>query len=424
MAQAPENQRDPLLWTFSLCAIFMALCFVRLTIPSAPYFDEVHYLPAARAMLDGSEWLNREHPIFGKEILALGIAIFGDNPLGWRVFPFLFGSLTLFAAMRALWFATFSRFASLAYGILLATGFLLFIHMRIAMLDIFMVAFFAIAMWQCAAAIREPESGRWRLALAGIAIGLSMASKWNVMAVATLPGLAFLGARLAASRKRLLLSKRGIPIPGISLVEAGLWLGLLPLFTYWLTYVPAYFLDYNGLEFGGFIQHHQTMLDLQQSLKTPHNYQSNWPDWVLNSRAIWYLYEPADGALRGIMLVGNPLTMLLGLPAIGWAAWAGVKRRRWDLVAITLLFAVSLGMWLFAGKPVQFYYHYFLPSCFLLAALAAALDDLWKQGNRWVPMIALLGSIAMFAYFYPILSAAPLNGEAAFEQWTWIEGWV
>ncbi|GAA4643406.1 phospholipid carrier-dependent glycosyltransferase [Pontixanthobacter gangjinensis] len=401
----------------------MFLCLVRLTIPSSPYFDEVHYLPAARALLDGGEWLNREHPLLGKEILALGIASFGDTALGWRIFPLMCGTLALFAAMRALWFATYSRFASLAYGLLLATGFLLFVHTRIAMLDIFMVAFFAVALWQCAAGLREPETAQWRLALAGIAIGLSMASKWNVLVVAMLPGLAFLGARLAASRRRLLLSKRGIPIAGMSLIQAGFLLGLLPLFVYWLTYIPAYFYDDNILEIGGFIQHHQTMLELQQSLKTPHNYQSNWPDWLLNLRAIWYLYEPVDGAQRGVMLIGNPLTMLLGLPAMAWAVWAGTKRRRWDLIAIVSLFAVSLGMWLFVGKPIQFYYHYFLPSCFLLASLAMALDELWQGGNRWMPLSALAGSLGIFACFYPILSASPLDGVAAFETWTWIEGW-
>ena len=95
---------------------------IRLTIPSKPYFDEIHYVPAARVLMALTQPANVEHPMLGKELLALGMRLFGDNAFGWRVFPALFGTLGLFAAMRALWFASGSRFASLAIGVLIATG--------------------------------------------------------------------------------------------------------------------------------------------------------------------------------------------------------------------------------------------------------------------------------------------------------------
>jgi hypothetical protein len=121
-------------------------------------------LPAARAILALSHPLNPEHPPLGKEILALGIALFGDRPLGWRIMPALFGTLGLFAAMRAMWFASASRFATIACGVLLVTAFPLFVQSRIAMLDIFMASFALVALWMCAGAVREPETARWRLA--------------------------------------------------------------------------------------------------------------------------------------------------------------------------------------------------------------------------------------------------------------------
>ncbi|MXO90667.1 phospholipid carrier-dependent glycosyltransferase [Altererythrobacter aquaemixtae] len=423
MAHAQEIRNDPKVWTYLLCAGFLALCLVRIGIPSAPYFDEVHYIPAAKALLADGEWLNREHPVFGKQLIAAGIALFGDTPLGWRIMSALSGTLALFAAMRALWFASQSRFASIAFGILLASGFFLFVHAQIAMLDIFMVAFFMVALWHCAAGVREPETGRWRLAIAGVALGLAMGSKWNVVFLAMLPGLAFLACRMTAGRRRLLTSQRGIPVPGISLIEAGVWLGLVPLFVYWLTFLPAYWAPYKPLEWGGFIALHANILELQGSVKNPHTYQSNWTDWVLNIRAIWYLYEPADGAQRGVMLIGNPLTMLLGLPALAWCAFAGLLRKRWDALAVAVLYAAALGMWIVVNKPIQFYYHYFLPSIFLLAALALALDEFWKRGRRWPPYSVLAASVALFVWFYPILSAAELKGPRSFAVWTWLYSW-
>jgi dolichyl-phosphate-mannose--protein O-mannosyl transferase len=419
MSQPPPHIRDPIGWCALLVLAFLGLCLWRLGIPSQPYFDEVHYLPAARALLDGSEYLNREHPLLGKEIIAAGIALLGDHPIGWRLPAALAGALALFAMMRALWFASLSRFATLAYGVLLASGFALFVHARIAMLDVFMVAFFAIMLWQLAAAVREPEHGRLRLAIAGIALGLAMAAKWNAVPLAVLPGLAFFAARLSAGRRRLFTSKRGVPVPGVSLVEAALWLGLVPLMVYAATFVPAMFLERGAIAPAGLVAFHREIVALQESVLRPHPYQSTWPEWVLNARAIWYLYEPVDGAQRGVLLIGNPLTMLLGLPALAWCLWVGFARRRWDALAVAALYGASLGFWMIASKPIQFYYHYFLPSSFLLAALALALDAL----PRKVAWALLAASVALFAWFHPILSAAPLASEQSFVHWMWLDSW-
>ena len=130
-----HSQRDPRGWTAAITLAFLALILWRLTIPSKVFFDEVHYVPAARILLELEYLRNPEHPPLGKELIALGIAVFGDGPLGWRIMPALFGVLGLYAAMRAMWFASLSRFAALAFGVLLATSFPLFVQARIAMLD-------------------------------------------------------------------------------------------------------------------------------------------------------------------------------------------------------------------------------------------------------------------------------------------------
>ena len=325
--------------------------------------------------------------------------------------------------MRALWFASGSRFAALAYGVLLATGFYLFVHARIAMLDAMMVALLATAYWQLAAACREPERGRPRLALAGLALGLAMGAKWNAMPLAMLPGLAFLAIRVARQGWRGLTARRGDPVPGVTLAEAALWLGLVPIAAYWLTFAPGYAIETSYLAHHGIVAMHQHILDLQSQVLQPHPYMSRWPDWVLNLRAIWYLYEVADGAQRGVMLIGNPLTMLAGLPAIGWCAWAAFARRRADAAAVASAYAVSLGFWVVAAKPVQFAYHYLVPGTVLLAALALALEELRRRGFAWIAWAVLVASVALFAFFFPILSAAPLKDETAFLRWTWIDGW-
>lgn len=422
MSRAPEQPVDPLRWCAALALGFWLAVAWNLGIPSKPYFDEVHYLPAARDLLELSVFSNREHPMFGKEMIALGIALLGDDPWGWRIFPSLAGALVLFALMRAVWFGTQSRFATMGTGILVATGFHLFVHSRIAMLDVFMLAGLSVAFWQLAAAAREPETGRKRLIVAGIALGLAMASKWNALVIAAIPGLGFFVLRWFAGRRRLFLSRRGMPVPGISLIEAFLWLGILPLAVYSLTFLPGYFFAFEPIA-EGLLPHHRLMLDLQTQVLRPHPYQSTWPEWIANWRAIWYLYEPIDGAQRGVMLIGNPLTMLIGLPALLWCAWQGITAQRAMHGAVALLYAVSLGFWIFAAKPVQFYYHYFLPGTVLLIALALALDDLRTAGWKWATTGTLVASALTFAFFYTILAAEPLAHPNSFLAWAWLDSW-
>lgn len=423
MLSASTRPKDPIGWTAAATVLFFALSLIRLAVPATAYFDEVHYLPAARALLDLSHLANPEHPPLGKQLLALGIALLGDGPVGWRVFPAIFGALGLFAAMRAMWFASNSRFATLATGILLATAFPLFVHARIAMLDGIMASFVLIALWMCAGAMRENETARWRLAIAGVALGAAMATKWNAVPLAMLPGIAFLVVRARSVGWNFLLASRAPPIRGMSLLEAGVWLGLIPVGIYFLTFLPYAFLGDGAVKSSALLEFQQHMLSLQERVVEPHTYQSVWYEWVLNLRAIWYLYEPIDGAQRGVMLIGNPLTMLLGLPALGWCAWASFARGRGDALAVLVLYVASLGMWIIAPKPVQFYYHYLLPSCFLMAALGLALGELWELNWRKLAVATLAASCALFAYFWPILTAAPLDNSQAFTRFTWLDSW-
>jgi len=83
--------------------IFLAAHFallVGVTTPEKFHFDEVHYVPAARQMLDPvmpAPRLNPMHPPLAKQLMALSIRTFGDVPLGWRYRSVLFGSLAITA---------------------------------------------------------------------------------------------------------------------------------------------------------------------------------------------------------------------------------------------------------------------------------------------------------------------------------------
>ena len=424
----PALERDPLAWCALIAAVFLGLLWLRLGIPSRIYFDEVHYVKAARVLLTMAKPQNPEHPLVGKELIAAGIALFGDNPRAWRIFPALFGTLGLFAFSRALWLASRRTVATVAGTLLLASNFMWFVMSRIAMLDMFMASFVMLACWMLAGAVvaGQPAQARWRLALAGVFMGLALGAKWNAVAAAALPGLAFLAVRLRRHGARAMLATEGAPVPGISLAEAGLWLGTVPLLVYFATFLPAFFYAAKPVDPLHIVEYQGYMLKLQHSVVKHHPYQSVWWQWVSNTRAIWFLYSPVDGAQRGVVMLGNPLSTLAGLPALCWALWAGWRRGRTDALAAALFYLVSVGMWIANGKPIQFYYHYLLPGAFLMACLALALDALWRRTDRWRWLAAgvLVVSLALFAVFFPILSAGPLCcGKPSFNWWMWLPGW-
>jgi dolichyl-phosphate-mannose-protein mannosyltransferase len=154
---------------------------VGVTTPEKFYFDEVHYVPAARQMLEPAmptPMLNPMHPPLAKQLMALSIRTFGDVPLGWRYPGVLFGALAI-VAMYLCGLALFAGQGPVVASALLAFfNQMLFVQSRIAMLDIFALAFGLFAIAAFLHGFRKPRPHLW-FALAGLAFGLSTACKWS-----------------------------------------------------------------------------------------------------------------------------------------------------------------------------------------------------------------------------------------------------
>lgn len=421
----PRKDSDPLGWCLLIAAGFLALALWRIGQPHRYYFDEIHYVPAALKLL-GLIPANREHPMFAKEVIAAAIHFLGDNPVVWRLPSALFGALGLFGFGRLMWHLSQSRRATLAAMLLLATNFMWFTQSRIAMLDMVEAGLCMVGLWQFAAALRANSrgAGRLHLFLSGIALGLSIGAKWTSAPAVVLPGLCFLVLWIRAYSTGGAGSRNSRPVQGMTLIEAAFWLGLLPLATYWATYAPAmFYTDRPVLPFG-FIEQHEYMLRLQESVKKPHPYRSVWYQWIANLRAIWYLFETLKDTQRGIVMMGNPFSIIAGLPALGWGLWVATFRKRFDVLAFVVLYAATLGVWIGNAKPVQFYYHYMLPGAFLMGVLALALDAMWARKGRWSQAATgcFAVSLGMFALFFPLLSGLPLPKDA-YNYWIWLPGW-
>lgn len=284
--------------------------------PSILMFDEVHYVPAARVLIDLAHPVNMEHPLLGKSLIALGMLIFGDNPIGWRAMSVLAGALTIVGVYSFARHLTGATRAGLFAALFAMLGQLVFIQARIGMLDVFLGM---LLVWAGVAFLRAMQGDSRRraqflLLASAIALGGAVAVKWAAVPYVALAGMAFLWLR------------RGHPerFGGTSWFAGLTILGCVSIATYFLTFAPAFFYTTNPMTLARLVPFQLEMWGLQTQVLAPHNYQSDWWSWPLMLRPIWYFYEPDQGAQRGVLLIGNPAIM-----------WGGAGRGRRLLVGRT-----------------------------------------------------------------------------------------
>src|ERR1700760_1128382 len=158
-----------------------AALLIGITAPDKFVFDEVHYVPAARQMLEPvmpSPMLNPMHPPLAKQIIAFSIHVLGDNPLGWRYPGTLFGALAVVAIYLCALALFASPSAAIAAALIAFFNQMLFVMARTAMLDIFALTF---TLFGIAAFLFGFRRARPLLcfALSGLAFGLAAACKWS-----------------------------------------------------------------------------------------------------------------------------------------------------------------------------------------------------------------------------------------------------
>jgi hypothetical protein len=144
-------------------------------------FDEAYYINAARVIdhieppksahyhgAPKGDDPNAEHPQLAKLAIAAGIKIFGNNPLGWRIGSIVFGVIALLALYWLVIAAGGSDWLAAGTAAVMSLDNLMFVHSRIATLDIY-----AVAMMIVAALLYM----RKRPLLAGLALGVAACMK-------------------------------------------------------------------------------------------------------------------------------------------------------------------------------------------------------------------------------------------------------
>ncbi len=410
----PAFLRRPLPVALSIAIVAQILFLWRLTVPGILMFDEIHYVPAARRLLALDEPANVEHPLFAKTLIAGGIALFGDNALGWRLFSTLAATAVVTGVFALLWLGTRRLRPAVTGSLCALLGFTVFVQARIAMLDGYMAAFVVTgaacllwAMHGTGAQVRR----RW--IVGAVLLGLATGCKWTAA-----PYVAFAGIAL-------ILLKRARPDRwrGMATIPALLLLGGVSVATYFATFAPAFFYTHEPLTLATILPFQLHMYGQQTQVLPAHTYQSSWWSWPLDLRPIWYLYEPVDGAQRGVLMIGNPAVLWGGLVAVAACAIGWWRTRDVRTGAAAMLWIAGFAIWAIIPKSLGFFYYYYLPSIWLCIAIAVAFDHWRARVAGWDEAYLLLVA-GLFVHFHPILSAAALSGPRAFTRWMWLPGWA
>lgn len=387
------------------------LFLIRLAVPHQPVFDETHYVPAARIMATLAEPANIEHPLLAKELMAIGVRLFGDNSFGWRFMSTLAGAATVVSVFAILQLMIGRVRSSLFGALLTLLGFTVYVQARIAMLDTFMLAFLIAGIAVIAWGMRR--GGWWRWALGAMLLGAAVACKWGAAPYVAFAAIAFVALKREDAKRW----------PGVAIVPGVAVLGVASIATYFLTFVPAFFYANQPMTLAELIPFQLEMYARQTASLPPHTYQSNWWTWPFMIRPIWYLYEPADGAQRGILLIGNPAVMWGGLIALAACVWGWIKTGSPRLFAAAGLWLGSVAIWALIPKSLGFYYYYYPSSVFIVIAIVTAFDHWHDRLKHWDEAF-VAAALVLAIYFFPVLSAQALPDAGAFRNWTWFSTWV
>ena len=376
MAAAP-TRRDAVV-LLGLCVGAALLRWPRFATWPGLVFDEVYYVNDALrylARLDGGEvsWV---HPPLGKWLIAGGVALGGDDPLGWRLAVFAAGVVTValtFLVGRRL----MGMWAGAVAGLFVAFDGLSVVHARTGMLDGLVAPFLLGAALVVLPVVLPPEDGdddepvarpavHWRLGVAGALLGAAVAVKWSA-APALVAVVVVVLVRLAPRRPA-------------ELARIGLALAVVPVAVYLASY--ARFWSSDGLDLAGFVRMHRNMLEYHQNLTVEHPYGSEASSWIFLRRPVSYAFTEEGGDVREVLALGNPALWWGFVAAAPWMAWRWWRDRDPTLELVVAAVVVLYAPWLVTFR--QGFLFYLTPLVpFLALGLTWALRELWISGRAW-----------------------------------------
>lgn len=475
--------------TLVITALAAVTRFLNLGSPTdagTPIFDEKHYAPQAWQMLhnhgveDNPGYGLVVHPPVGKQMIALGEALFGYTGVGWRFTGALCGVVMVLLVVRITRRISRSTLVGGIAGLLLIADGVSFVIARTALLDIFLV-FFVVAAFGCLIVDRDQVRERMHIALmagrvsetrwgprlgvrwwrfgAGVLLGLACATKWSGLYFVLFFGVMSVAFDVAA-RKQYRVQR-----PWLGTLRRDVGPSLYALvaipFSVYLASYAMWFASETGVnryEVGRSIGP-DSVLPLPDAIRSlwhytyaafrfhsgltnadgnHHPWESKPWTWPMSLRPVLYAIDnqdiPGCGAqscVKAVMLVGTPAMWFLAVPVLVWVLWRAFVKRDWRYGVLLVGYGAGFLPW-FADIDRQMYFFYAATMApFLVMMIAMILGDILhaprqNAERRTLGLLVVSCYVALvitnFAWLYPVLTGLPIS-QGTWNMQIWLPSW-
>ena len=367
-------------WLCLLVVVVLILHFSTIMQPTQLILDEKHYIEDARSILQGQDTLRQEHPPLGKLIIVSGIHLFGDNPLGWRFFSVIFGTLSIVLFYLICRKLVIPKGTTFLATFLLALENLTFVQASVAMLDVYCLTFML-------GSFLLYLHGQYELS--GVSVGLAGLAKLSGALAIPAIFLHWLFTR-RTSPQRIIIVMLSAPIS---------FLALMPLFDFaisgrWLNPITRT----------------ATMLSLSGNLtfaNTDHVALSRPWEWILRPEMMYYWCEP-----HYIGVISFTVWALI-IPSILYMVFKAIKGSNASIFGLSW-FAGTYLFWIPASlitDRISFVYYFYPTIGAICIGLGLGLSQLWglwqtrRTGKlRWVAGLAVSGYLLLHIIVFVVLS--------------------
>ena len=398
------------------------------------YFDEIYHGRTAYEEIHHMKIYEITHPPLGKDIMTVGVHLFGMTPFGWRSMGTLFGVLML----PLIYIFAKTLFKKRKYAIfaavLMAADFMHFSQTRIGTIDSYSVFFIMLMMLfmyyytQHNFNFQPLKKTLLPLFWCGLAFGLGAATKWLCLYAGAGLVAVFVYTMLRRRREYKIALKEPEKYPEIvknykknatlTILWCILFFIIIPVVIYLLAYIPyTQMQEPHAYGLKEIFENQKYMLNYHANLNPTklHPFASMWYTWPLDIRPLlFYSNQSVPGVVSTMSTMGNPLIWIGGFIACVWFIVLVIfKKCRSKVAAFLGVAALSQFVpWTVVSREV-FIYHYFATTPFLILLLVLMLkriDEKCARGRTYT-MIYVIACITAFAFFYPVITGTPVAAE-------------
>lgn len=480
MMQSFKENKQLLLYAFSILLIAIATYGVNYYNPAAVFWDENYHIASAQKYIAGVMYME-PHPPLGKLFIALGewllhpndaldLAYFtqtdyiktfpdGYSFAGVRLFPVFFGAgsgvlffLTLYLLSRHLDYAFL--FSALY---LFENAFIL--QSRSAMLESTQMFFILLSIVYFVYLFNKSAASKREYFILGLFMGLAFMVKANGLILTLLYPFLFLYHHPFRSEKTVLLLKRFI-LNGV-MVVAGLLTVITAIFYVHFALGKTVHKSYKASsEYKQILQKGTTAnpmnywIMLKDNLVYMSDYSKGVPrydpckkgengsltaTWPFGNKTINYRWAKKDGKVSYLYLHGNPVIWFSVVIAIVLATvliigrfvygLQIIDRRLFYLIGVFTTMYWSYMIVMFNIERVMYLYHYFIALFFGTFVLFLLFNYLYKEAIErdskllyWTVVLFVIEIVYIYWFFGPLTYYNPLS-TLEFVQRQWFDFW-